>query len=112
MLRNTNRAEIKADIFASAIISMRRLFPRAKAFRAQFIVWDSKRTYTTAPNSTVIRVPTELLLIRAEFTRERECPTYGRSKRITIQNLEVVRVNADENLILVRSSSLVQRNAL
>lgn len=26
------------------------------------------------------------------------------SKRITIQNLEVVRVNADENLILVRGA--------
>ena len=54
-------------------------------------------------SSTVMLVPTELHLIRARYSKERRCQDRG-NKKITIQNLEVVRVDAEKNLLLVKGS--------
>lgn len=68
--------EIKADIFAVGDHIDATAISKGKGFQGAIHRLGQSRgqVWPTAPNSTVIRVPTELLLIRAEFTRERECP--------------------------------------
>ncbi len=45
-----------------------------------------------------------LHLIRVKYSKERRCQDRWVSKKITIQNLEVVRVDAENNLLLVKGS--------
>ena len=55
-------------------------------------------------NSIVIRVPTVPAPIRVRYSKEKECLDRWEAKRITIQNLEVVRVDAENNLLLVKGA--------
>ncbi len=59
--------------------------------------------WLTVLSSIVMLVPTVLHLIRVKYSKEKDARTHG-SKKITIQNLEVVRVDAENNLLLVKGS--------
>ncbi len=50
-------------------------------------------------NFIVMQVPTVLALIRVRYSKEK-MPGHMGSKKITVQNLEIVRVDAENNLLL------------
>ena len=60
--------------------------------------------WLTVPSSTVIRVPTVPALLQARYSREKECLDRWDSVKVTVQNLEVVRVDAENNLLLVKGA--------
>ncbi len=62
-------------------------------------------------NSIVIRVPTVHVLHRAVYSREKECLDIWEAK-VTTQNLEVVRVDAENNLLLVKGAVPGPKKAL
>ena len=51
-------------------------------------------------SSIVIRVPTVLASDPSKVFKGKKMPGHMGSKKITIQNLEVVRVDAENNLLL------------
>ncbi len=55
------------------------------------------------PNTIVMQVPTVLHLTRAVYSRAKECLDRW-AVRVTVQNLEVVSVDAENNLILVKGA--------
>ena len=56
------------------------------------------------PSSIVIRVPMVPLPPQAAYSRARECLDRWATKQITVQNLEVVKIDAENNLILVKGA--------
>ena len=78
-------------------------FPKVKDSRAR--LRDTASTedlWLTVLNSIVIRVPTVLASDPSKVFKGKEMPGHMGSKQITIQNLEVVRVDAENNLLLVK----------
>ena len=63
-------------------------------------------------NSIVIRVPTVPVLHLAVYSRAKECRDIWEALRVTIQNLEVVRVDAENNLLLVKGAVPGPKKAL
>ncbi len=55
------------------------------------------------PSTIVMLVPMVPVPIRVRYSREKNAGHMG-SKKITVQNLEVVRVDAEKNLILVKGA--------
>ena len=49
------------------------------------------------PSSIVMQVPTVLLLIRAMYSKAKEMPGHMGSKKTTVQNLEIVKVDVENN---------------
>ena len=97
--------EIKADILKLATRST--LLPFLKEKDSRVLLRDTTSTedlWLTVLNSIVIRDLTVLHLIRVKYSKERRCQDTWEAKKITIQNLEVVRVDAENNLLLVKGS--------
>jgi hypothetical protein len=59
--------------------------------------------WLTVQSSIVIRVPTVQVPHRAVYIRARECRDIW-EVRVTVQNLEVVKVDPEKNLILVKGA--------
>ena len=55
-------------------------------------------------SSTVMQVLTELASDPSKVFKGKKMPGHMGSKKITIQNLEVVRVDAENNLLLVKGA--------
>ena len=56
------------------------------------------------PSSIVTLVPMVRHLIRVKYQRQKKCLDRVGNKKITVQNLEIVRVDAENNLLLVKGS--------
>ena len=66
--------------------STRLQLPRVKASRAQSRDWDSTEDlWDTVPSSIATRVPTDLLPIRAESSRAKECPATWEAFRLPLR---------------------------
>ena len=63
-------------------------------------------------NSIVIRVLTVLVLHQVRYSREKECLDTWVRVKVTTQNLEVVRVDADKNLLLIKGAVPGAKKAL
>ncbi len=80
-------------------------FQKVKVSRAQSRdMVSTEDLWLTVLNSIVIRVPTVLVLIRAVYSKEKECLVIWDMLRVTVQNLEIVRVDAENNLLLVKGA--------
>ena len=64
------------------------------------------------PNSIVIRVPTVPAPLRAAYFKGKGMPGHMGCVKVTVQNLDVVRVDADKNLILVKGAVPGPKKAL
>ncbi len=95
--------EIKADIFAAGDKIDATAISKGKGFQGAIKRLDSTEDrWLTVLNSIVIRVPTVLAPIQSKYSKEKECLDIWDHKQITVQNLEVVRVDAENNLLLVK----------
>ena len=56
------------------------------------------------PSSIVTLVPMVRHLIRVKYSKAKKMPGQMGNKKITVQNLEIVRVDAENNLLLVKGS--------
>mgnify|MGYP006936160460 CR=1 FL=1 len=56
------------------------------------------------PNIIVMQVPTVLVPIRAVYSKVKRWLDTWVTKKVTVQNLEIVRVDAENNLLLVKGS--------
>ena len=63
-------------------------------------------------NSIVIRVLTVLVLHQVRYSKGKGMPGHMGSVKVTTQNLEVVRVDADKNLLLIKGAVPGAKKAL
>ena len=56
------------------------------------------------PNTIVMQVPTALVPIRAVYSKVKRMAGHMGNKKVTVQNLEIVRVDAENNLLLVKGA--------
>ncbi len=56
------------------------------------------------PNIIVTQVPTALAPIRVRFSKENICQVTWECSQVTVQNLEIVRVDTENNLLLVKGA--------
>ena len=56
------------------------------------------------PNTIVMQVPTVLVPIRARVFKGKKMAGHMGNKKVTVQNLEIVRVDAENNLLLVKGA--------
>ena len=96
--------EIKADIFEAGDKIDATAISKGKGFQGAIKRHNQHRGPMAHGSKIpiVIRDLTVLHLIRARYSKERRCQDTWEAKRITIQNLEVVRVDAENNLLLVK----------
>ena len=59
-----------------------------------------------------MQVQTVLVQLRVEYSRVRRCLVIWVAVKVTIQNLEVVRVDAEKNLLLVKGAVPGPKKAL
>ena len=77
--------------------------PKVKDSRAQSRDTVSPEDlWLMVPNTIVMQVPTVLVPIRAGYSRAKKMAGHMGNKRVTVQNLEIVRVDAENNLLLVK----------
>ena len=84
---------------------MQQQFQKVKASRAQSRDMDSPEDlWLTVPNIIVMQVPMVLVLIRARYSKGKHMPGHMGSEQVTVQNLEIVRVDTENNLLLVKGA--------
>ena len=60
--------------------------------------------WLTAPNIIVMLVPMVLAPIRVKYSKENTCRVTWGNVQVTVQNLEIVRVDTENNLLLVKGA--------
>ena len=79
--------------------------PKVKASRARSRdTGQSRGPMTHGSNTIVMLVPTALHLIQARCSKERKCQDKMGNVQVTVQNLEIVRVDTENNLLLVKGA--------
>ena len=98
--------EIKADIFAAGDKIDATAISKGKRIPGVLSrdMVSTEDPWLTVPSSTVMLVPMVPAPIRVRYSREKGMPGQMGHKKITIQNLEVVRVDAEKNLLLVKGA--------
>ena len=82
-------------------------FPKVKASRALKKKEKPKthqEQWLTAPNIIVMQVPMVLAPIRARYSKGKHMPGHMGNVQVTVQNLEIVRVDTENNLLLVKGA--------
>ncbi len=97
--------ESKQTSSLQAIRSMQPQSPKVKVSRVLLRDTDSPEDlWLMVPNSIVMQVPTVPVLTRARYSKGKKMPGQMGNKRVTIQNLEIVKIDAENNLILVKGA--------
>ena len=96
---------IKADIFANGDHVDVTATSKGKGFEGNIKRWNQGRGRKT-PGSHSYRVPGSMgaCTYPGEVFKTKHLPGHMGSERVTVQNLEVVRVDADRNLLLVKGA--------
>ncbi len=97
--------EIKADIFAAGEKVDATAIPKVKVSRAQSRDTVSPEDlWLMVLNTIVMQVPTVLVPTRVVYSKVKRMAGHMGNKKVTVQNLEVVRVDAENNLLLVKGA--------
>ena len=105
--------EIKADIFAAGDKVDATAISKGKGLgRNQEIRPVKRNLWLMVLSSTDIRVQTDQQQHLGRVFKGKGMPGHMGSKRITIQNLEVVRVDVENNVILVKGAVLRSKKSL
>ena len=96
---------IKADIFANGDHVDVTATSKGKGFEGNIKRWNQGRGHKTH-GSHSYRVPGSMgaCTYPGEVFKTKHLPGHMGSERVTVQNLEVVRVDADRNLLLVKGA--------
>ena len=100
-----HRQVIKADIFANGDHVDVTATSKGKGFEGNIKRWNQGRGRKTH-GSHSYRVPGSMgaCTYPGEVFKTKHLPGHMGSERVTVQNLEVVRVDADRNLLLVKGA--------
>ena len=104
---------IKADIFANGDHVDVTATSKGKGFEGNIKRWNQGRGRKTH-GSHSYRVPGSMgaCTYPGEVFKTKHLPGHMGSERVTVQNLEVVRVDADRNLLLVKGAILGAKGSL
>ena len=104
---------IKADIFANGDHVDVTATSKGKGFEGNIKRWNQGRGRKTH-GSHSYRVPGSMgaCTYPGEVFKTKHLPGHMGSERVTVQNLEVVRVDADRNLLLVKGAIPVAKGSL